>query len=72
MPEHSPSAAAHRSVGHYARLAIMVVLSFLAMYGLMYAMVDRAQNVYANLNQLYMAALMTAAMVILELASFPH
>lgn len=53
--------------GHYRRLLLMAGLSFLAMYGLMYAMVDQAANVYANLNQLYMAALMTAPMVLLEL-----
>jgi hypothetical protein len=53
--------------GHYRRLLLMAGLSLLAMYGLMYAMVNEAGNVYANLNQLYMAALMTAPMVLLEL-----
>jgi uncharacterized protein (DUF305 family) len=52
---------------HYARLAIMAALSFLAMYGLMYAMVDSISNVYMNVNQIYMAALMTAPMVAIEL-----
>jgi uncharacterized protein (DUF305 family) len=32
----------------------------------MYAMVDRFAHVYANLNQVYMAALMTAPMVVIE------
>ena len=45
----------------------MVVVSFIAMYVLMYAMVDTLGNVYANINQLYMAGLMTAAMVVIEL-----
>jgi len=45
----------------------MAFLSFLAMYALMYAMVDRFSNVFPNLNQLYMAGLMTAPMVITEL-----
>ena len=53
--------------GHYSRLAVMVVVSFLAMYALMYAMVDRFANVYSSLNQLYMAGLMAAAMVPIEL-----
>jgi uncharacterized protein (DUF305 family) len=53
--------------GHYRRLLLMAGLSLLAMYGLMYAMVNQAGNVYANLNQFYMAALMTAPMVLLEL-----
>lgn len=53
---------------HYGRLLIMAVLSFISMYVLMYAMVDRFANVYANLNQFYMAGLMAAPMVIIELA----
>ena len=38
------------------------------MYILMYAMVDTIANVYNSLNQIYMAALMTAPMVLIELA----
>lgn len=51
---------------HYRNLALMTVLSFIAMYALMYAMVDRFANVHNSLNQVYMAALMAAPMVILE------
>ena len=43
---------------HYARFAAMMLLSFLAMFALMYAMVDRFADVYPNLNQAYMAGLM--------------
>lgn len=53
---------------HYGRLLLMVVLSFVSMYVLMYAMVDTFANVYASFNQFYMAGLMTAPMVIIELA----
>ena len=53
--------------GHYGRLLLMTVLSFMAMYILMYAMVDRLGNVFISVNQFYMAALMTAPMVVLEL-----
>jgi hypothetical protein len=53
---------------HYGRLAVMAALSFVSMYVLMYAMVDVFANVYPNFNQFYMAGLMTAAMVIIELA----
>jgi uncharacterized protein (DUF305 family) len=63
MPEHAHSPKQH----HYRRLLVMSLLSFVAMDVLMYAMVDRLANVYANVNQLYMAGLMTAAMVIIEL-----
>lgn len=52
---------------HYVRLAAMAVLMFIAMYALMYAMVDRLENVFPNINQFYMAGLMTAPMVIIEL-----
>jgi hypothetical protein len=52
---------------HYWHLLIMAVLSFIAMYILMYAMVDRFANVYPSFNQFYMAGLMTAPMVIIEL-----
>jgi peptidoglycan/LPS O-acetylase OafA/YrhL len=51
----------------YRRLLLMAVLSFLAMYGLMYMMVDRLENVLPNINQVYMAAMMTAPMIIIEL-----
>jgi hypothetical protein len=51
----------------YARLAGMTVLSFIAMYVLMYAMVDRFDDVYPNTNQIYMAGLMAAPMVLIEL-----
>lgn len=51
----------------YQRLAAMTVLSFLAMYILMYAMVDKGSNIHPSLNQAYMAGLMTAPMVMFEL-----
>lgn len=52
---------------HYVRLLIMVVLSFMSMYILMYAMVDRLANVYPSFNQFYMAGLMTAPMIVIEI-----
>jgi uncharacterized protein (DUF305 family) len=51
----------------YSRLAVMAVLSFIAMYVLMYAMVDTLFDAYPNVNQAYMAGLMTAPMVVIEL-----
>ena len=52
----------------YLRLVAMSILSFAAMFLLMYAMVDRRENVLVNLNQIYMSLLMTAPMVVIELA----
>jgi uncharacterized protein (DUF305 family) len=55
------------SKSHYRHLLIMAILSFIAMYILMYAMVNSIGNVYNNFNRFYMAGLMTAPMVIIEL-----
>lgn len=52
---------------HYRHLGIMAALSFVAMYILMYAMVNTIDDVYMNVNQIYMAGLMTAPMVVIEL-----
>jgi hypothetical protein len=61
-------AAAHDGRKHYGRLAIMAVLSFAAMYVLMYSMVNTTANVLPNINQFYMAGLMAAPMIIIEIA----
>ena len=53
--------------GAYARLAAMTALSFISMYLLMYAMVNSLDNVFNSWNQFYMAGLMTAPMVVIEL-----
>ncbi|MFN2623262.1 MAG: DUF305 domain-containing protein [Chthoniobacterales bacterium] len=51
----------------YLRLAAMAVLSFIAMYILMYSMVNVFGNVFTSLNQFYMAGLMAAPMVLIEI-----
>lgn len=70
--QHSEQHASHGSSGqthqgHYGRLLLMMALSFLSMYALMYAMVDQLANVYHNVNQFYMAGLMAAPMLLIEL-----
>jgi hypothetical protein len=55
------------SATHYRALLGMAVLSYIAMYVLMYAMVDTPGNVFNNINQVYMAALMAAPMLLIEL-----
>ena len=52
---------------HYGRFALMIGISFILMYGFMYAMVNAFANVYSNYNQFYMAGLMTAPMIVLEI-----
>jgi hypothetical protein len=46
----------------------MTALSFVSMYTLMYAMVDSGSEIYNSFNQVYMAGLMTAPMVAIELS----
>ena len=58
----------HQGHNMYRRFAVMIAISFVAMYGHMYAMVNAFGNVYNSLNQAYMAGLMAASMVIIELA----
>lgn len=53
--------------GHYLRFGLMIVLSFISMYVLMYAMVNVFANVYPSVNQFYMAGLMTAPMILIEI-----
>lgn len=51
----------------HKKFILMIIISFFAMYILMYAMVDRFENTLPNINQFYMAGLMTAAMMIIEI-----
>lgn len=51
----------------YTNLLLMMLLSFISMYILMYIMVDSFTNVYPNLNQLYMAGIMVIPMLFIEL-----
>lgn len=73
MNEHTHEQKTHdQHAGHhhqmsYKKFILMIVLSFIAMYILMYAMVDRLENALPNINQIYMAGLMTAAMVVIEM-----
>ncbi len=54
------------NAGGIPKLVLMTLLHFVLMYVLMYAMVDRIAYVYPNMNQVYMAALMTSPMLLLE------
>ena len=65
MHEMKATQKVHKS--QYAKLIWMIVISFIAMFILMYSMVDIFSNVIVNVNQFYMAGLMTAAMIIIEM-----
>jgi uncharacterized protein (DUF305 family) len=51
----------------YVKLVLMAVVSFIAMYLLMYMMIDEWADFYPSVSMAYMAGSMTAAMVIIEL-----
>ncbi|MGB7070648.1 MAG: DUF305 domain-containing protein [Pyrinomonadaceae bacterium] len=53
--------------GNYIRFGLMIVLAFISMYVFMYAMVNVFANVYSSVNQFYMAGLMTAPMILIEI-----
>jgi len=55
----------HRT--QYVLFGLMMALSYLLMFGFMYAMVDRLSEIYPNLNQAYMTGLMVAPMAALEI-----
>jgi hypothetical protein len=57
---------------HYKMLAVMGILSFICMYILMYSMTDTIRNVFPNVNQFYMAALMVMPMIIIEIVLMKH
>ncbi|PZP56523.1 MAG: DUF305 domain-containing protein [Micavibrio aeruginosavorus] len=44
----------------------MAVLSFVSMYIFMYSMVNTLEDIYPSFNQFYMAGLMAAPMVLIE------
>jgi len=69
-PDHAAPVRGHHAAAMpsmYGRLLAMAAISYAAMYLLMYAMVDAASSIYLNVNQAYMAGLMAAPMVIIEL-----
>ena len=66
MKPHTTTHASSQT--HYGRLLLMIALSFVSMYALMYGMVNSLANVYMNVNQVYMAGLMAAPMGLIELA----
>lgn len=64
MHEH---ASAHSNAHHYVKFGLMIGLSFIAMYFLMFSMIDSASSFYNNINMFYMAGLMAAPMAIIEI-----
>jgi cation transport ATPase len=57
----------NHSLAMYKRFALMAVAMFVAMYFIMYAMIDGLDNLIPNINNLYMTLLMVSAMLVIEL-----
>jgi len=57
----------NHSLAMYKRFALMAVAMFVAMYFIMYAMIDGLQNLIPNINNLYMTLLMVSAMLVIEI-----
>ena len=57
----------NHSLAMYKRFALMAVAMFVAMYFIMYAMIDGLQNLIPNINNLYMTLLMVSAMFVIEI-----
>ncbi|MER2999194.1 DUF305 domain-containing protein [Pontibacter populi] len=53
--------------GNYKKFLLMLGVSFVIMYGVMYLNADKFDHVYLNLNRLYMALLMVAPMALVML-----
>ena len=51
----------------WLKLFIMTVISFIAMYFLMYSMIDSINDLHPSINQAYMAGSMATAMITIEL-----
>lgn len=51
----------------WIKLALMTLLGFIAMYFLMYSMVNSYNDLFLSVNQIWMAGSMAAAMVAIEL-----
>lgn len=65
--EMSHSSENTKSSSMYMRFVVMAAAMFVAMYFIMYAMIDGWQNLILNINNLYMTLLMVSAMLLIEL-----
>ncbi|WP_243409444.1 DUF305 domain-containing protein [Pontibacter virosus] len=53
--------------GNYMKFFLMLGVSFVIMYGVMFLNADKFDHVYLNMNRLYMALLMVAPMALVML-----
>lgn len=53
--------------GNYGKMAVMLIISFIIMYSVMFANVDKFDHIQLNMNRLYMTILMVAPMALVML-----
>ncbi len=56
---------------HYRRLALMLLISFVIMYSVMYLNVHKLSHIYLSLTRTYMSLLMVTPMAVLMLLMMP-
>nr|WP_294791058.1 DUF305 domain-containing protein [uncultured Mucilaginibacter sp.] len=54
--------------GNYKTFVLMLVMSFIIMYGVMFLNVDQVDHIYLSMTRFYMTLMMVAAMALLMLA----
>jgi hypothetical protein len=69
--QHASKKHAHHGSKPYVGLVISLLLSFAAMYMIMYAMADRWDHVYFNLSNVYMTGLMAGSMIPIMFLTMP-
>jgi uncharacterized protein (DUF305 family) len=57
---------------HYKSLSVELLIDGVIMFFVMYAMVDTAQYIYLNINNLYMTHMMVAPMALVMLIAMRH
>ena len=55
-------------MGHYKKMAIMMLISFVVMYAVMFMNVDSVRHIYLSLTRTYMSLMMVSPMAIIMLA----
>ncbi|NUY80497.1 DUF305 domain-containing protein [Flavobacterium sp. MAH-1] len=58
--------------GHYGKMGLMLFVSFLIMYAVMFLNVDSAGHIYLSLTRTYMSLLMVSPMALLMLWLMPR
>lgn len=56
---------------NYSRFALILLISFILMYAIMFLNVEEADHIYLNMTRFYMSLLMICAMAVLMIVMMP-